>query len=139
MEKVKSFDDLVVWQRAIALAKVVYGLQKLLPKEERYAMGDQLRRAAVSVASNIAEGFGRDTHKDFAHFLVQARGSLCEVETQLILAVDLGYIAESEIPAATIASISKMLSALMRHLRAEPAPSTKLQAPDTSTAPSTKH
>ena len=135
----KSYKELEVWQVSRQFVVEVYRLLTKFPAEEKFALCDQIRRAVISVPSNIAEGFGRDTHKDFAHFLVQARGSLCEVETQLILAVDLGYIAESEIPAATIASISKMLSALMRHLRAEPAPSTKLQAPGTSTAPSTKH
>ena len=125
----KSYKELEVWQVSRQFVVEVYRLLTKFPAEEKFALCDQIRRAVISVPSNIAEGFGRDTHKDFAHFLVQARGSLCEVETQLILAVDLGYIAESEIPAATIASISKMLSALMRHLRAEPAPSTKHQAP----------
>ena len=135
----KSYKELEVWQVSRQFVVEVYRLLTKFPAEEKFALCDQIRRAVISVPSNIAEGFGRDTHKDFAHFLVQARGSLCEVETQLILAVDLGYIAESEIPAATIASISKMLSALMRHLRAEPAPSTKHQAPAPHQAPSTRH
>ena len=81
--KVKCYEDLVVWQKAMLLAKRVYCLQRSLPKEEVYALGDQIRRAAVSVPSNIAEGFGRESDKDFRHYLSIARGSLCEVKTQL--------------------------------------------------------
>ena len=117
--KVKSFDDLVVWQRAIALAKVVYGLQKLLPKEERYAIGDQLRRAAVSVASNIAEGFGRDSAKDFMHFLLIARGSLYELRTQVTIARELGYLSDLEEFSALAAEEGRLLNAFISKLRTQ--------------------
>lgn len=86
------FKDLVVWQRAMQFAKLVYGLVKQLPVEERYALADQLRRAAASVPSNIAEGNGRAGNKDYAHFLAIARGSLYETITQLELAKELGYV-----------------------------------------------
>ena len=119
MEKVKSFDDLVVWQRAIALAKIVYGLQRQLPKEERYAMGDQLRRAAVSVASNIAEGFGRDSSKDFMHFLLMARGSLYELRTQVTIARELGYLSDLEEFSALAAEEGRLLNAFITKLRTQ--------------------
>ncbi len=66
--KVKRYEELVVWQKAMHLAKRVYCVQKQLPKEEIYGLGDQIRRAVVSIPSNIAEGFGRDTDKEFRHF-----------------------------------------------------------------------
>ena len=118
----KSFKELEVWQVARAFVADVYRLLKTFPEEEKFALCDQIRRAVVSIPSNIAEGFGRDSHKDFAHFLVQARGSLCEVETQLILASDLGYITEAEIPVATMTSISKMLNVFIKRLKSTPTP-----------------
>lgn len=86
------FKDLIVWQRAMQFAKLVYGLVKQLPVEERYALADQLRRAAASVPSNIAEGNGRAGNKDYVHFLAISRGSLYETITQLELAKELGYV-----------------------------------------------
>ena len=65
--KVKSYEELIVWQKAMSLARAVYEVQKQLPKEEVYALGDQIRRATVSIPSNIAEGFGRESDKDFRH------------------------------------------------------------------------
>ena len=118
----KSFKELEVWQVSRVFVADVYRLLKKFPEEERFALCDQIRRAVVSIPSNIAEGFGRDSHKDFAHFIVQARGSLCEVETQLILASDLGYITEAEIPAATMTSISKMLNVFIKRLKSTPTP-----------------
>ena len=88
------FTDLVVWQRAMELVKQVYVLSKKFPADERYALTDQLRRAVVSIPSNIAEGSGRSSNADYAHFLSIARGSLYETMTQLRIAVDLGYIPE---------------------------------------------
>ena len=81
--RVKCYEELIVWQKAMLLAKLVYGIQKQLPKEEVYGLGDQIRRAVVSIPSNIAEGFGRESNKEFKHFLSIARGSLFEVKTQL--------------------------------------------------------
>lgn len=89
--QVKSYEELVVWQKAMLLAKMAYGVQKQLPKEEMYGLGDQIRRAAVSVPSNIAEGLGRETDKDFRHFLSIARGSFYVMKTQLELAESLGF------------------------------------------------
>jgi len=100
------------------LTDAVYELVKKLPQEERYALGDQLRRAVVSIPSNIAEGFGRDTHKDFAHFLAQARGSLFEVDTQLEIAVRRGWLTTEDIPRELMNTVSKLIGGLSRKLRA---------------------
>ena len=86
------FKTLVVWQKSIQLVKLVYAVSKKFPSDERYALTDQLRRAAVSIPSNIAEGNGRASNADYAHFLAIARGSLYEVMTQLQIAQELGYI-----------------------------------------------
>ncbi|HYN14403.1 MAG TPA: four helix bundle protein [Terriglobales bacterium] len=88
----QTFRDFIAWQQGKALAREVYEITRLFPDEERFGLVIQLRRAAVSVPSNIAEGRGRGTKKDFAHFLMQARGSLYEVETQIELANELHYI-----------------------------------------------
>jgi len=90
----QTFRDLIAWQQAKALARQVYEVTRLFPDEERFGLVIQLRRAAVSIPSNIAEGRGRGTKKDFAHFLMQARGSLYEVETQIELANELHCINE---------------------------------------------
>jgi len=92
----QTFRDLIAWQLAKGLARLVYEATRAFPNEERFGLAMQLRRAAVSVPSNIAEGRGRGTKKDFAHFLMQARGSLYEVETQIELASDLHYLNNSE-------------------------------------------
>ena len=120
----KSFRELEVWQYAMDLVELVYRKLKTFPKEEQFALCDQLRRAVVSVPSNIAEGFGRDSHKDFAHFLSQARGSLYEVSTQLEVAIRLGYMKPDDEITAKMNSVSKMLRSLKSHL-ATTAPSTR--------------
>ena len=118
----KSFRELDVWRYAMELTDVVYRLVRRFPSEERFALGDQLRRAAVSIPSNIAEGFGRDSHKDFAHFLSQAKGSLYEVDTQLEVAVRQGFLKTGDIPFELMNNVSKLLGALSRRLRASPIP-----------------
>ena len=115
--KVKCYEELIAWQKAMLLAKNVYRIQKVLPKEEIYALGDQIRRAAVSIPSNIAEGFGRETDKDFRHFLSMARGSLFEVQTQLELAERLNYVTVSDETKQHITRISKMLYSIIHKLR----------------------
>ena len=87
-----GYKDLIVWQKAMSMAKEVYSLVKCLPSEERYALSDQIRRAAVSVPSNIAEGYARKSTKAYLSFLGIASGSCAELETQLILCVELGYL-----------------------------------------------
>ena len=114
----KSFRELDVWQKSMELTDRVYDLVGKFPVEERYALSDQLRRATVSIPPNIAEGFGRETHRDFAHFLSQARGSLYEVDTQLEIAVRRNFISADTVPVDLMNDISKMLGVLSRKLRA---------------------
>ena len=89
-QMVKSYRDLVAWQKARALVKAVYLLTASFPTGERFGLVSQMDRAAVSIPSNIAEGYGRATTQDYLHFLRIARGSAFELETQLVLASDLG-------------------------------------------------
>ena len=96
MPSLRDFRDLIVWQKAMDLAEAVYGVTKSFPQDERFGLSNQLRRAAVSVASNIPEGQGRSSSNEFLHHLSIARGSLCEVQTQLMLAARLSYLAGSE-------------------------------------------
>ena len=88
----QSFKDLIVWQKAIILVEEVYHLLRNLPNDERYALSDQIRRSVVSIPSNIAEGRGRNSEKEFVRFLNIANGSAYELETQLILCQRLGYL-----------------------------------------------
>ena len=91
----RSYKDLVAWQKAMDLVTVIYRATADFPREEQFGLTSQLRRAAVSIPSNIAEGQGRLSEKEFRYFLGQARGSLMEVETQLQIGRNLGYL-ESE-------------------------------------------
>ena len=88
----RSYRELIAWQKAMKLVTEIYAVTQRFPSEERYGLTNQLRRAAVSVPSNIAEGQARFSQKEFHHFLSQARGSLVEIETQLLIAKDLKYI-----------------------------------------------
>lgn len=116
---IRSYRDLQVWQRGINLTEQIYSVTRLFPEEERFGIVAQLRRAAVSIPSNIAEGWGRATRGDYVHFLRIARGSLVEVETQVIIARRLGYMGEQEqnavLKQTTI--VSKMLLKLIRALQ----------------------
>lgn len=114
-----SFKELVVWQRAIQLTFAIYRLTSSFPSSERFGLIDQLRRAAVSVASNIAEGHGRVTRGEYVQFLGHARGSNCEVETQLVIVRSLGFGAADNLRTAEnlCADVSRMLNALIKSLR----------------------
>jgi four helix bundle protein len=92
---VRDFKELIVWQKAMDLVVAVYKATANFPREELYGLSSQLRKSAISVPSNIAEGQGRRTTKDFINFLSIADGSLCEVKTQLMIAERLGYLRES--------------------------------------------
>ncbi|MBP3366052.1 MAG: four helix bundle protein [Treponema sp.] len=94
---VQSYKELLIWQKGMQIAKEIYSLVKKLPKEEIYALSDQMRRAAVSIPSNIAEGQSRNSTKEFIHFLSITNGSKAELETQLILCKEIGYLTEEEI------------------------------------------
>jgi len=91
-QKIKKFTDLKVWQQARGLAKQTYNVTMTFPREEQFGLASQMKRAAVSVPSNIAEGFKRDTMKDKIRFYVQAYGSLTELQNQVIIANDVGLI-----------------------------------------------
>lgn len=94
---VKHYKELIVWQKAMEVAELAYRLVRLLPKEETYALSDQIRRSAISIPSNIAEGQSRNSSKEFMKFLSIAKGSAAELETQLLLAVRVGYLSEAAI------------------------------------------
>ena len=115
---VESFRDLFVWQRAIELSLAVYKLTAQFPREEIYGLTSQIRRASVSVASNIAEGQGRKSRGEFLQFLGNARGSNFEVQTQLVLAGKLGYGTADLVREGESLSIEtgKMLNGLMNSL-----------------------
>jgi four helix bundle protein len=91
--QLKHYQELIAWQKAIALVTEIYSATKSFPRDELYGLISQLRRAAVSVASNIAEGQGRATRGESVQFLGHARGSLCEIETQIVIATNLHYLA----------------------------------------------
>jgi four helix bundle protein len=112
----KGHRDLVAWQKAMELVLDVYGVTRRFPKEELYGLTSQLRRAAVSVPSNLAEGYGRNSRKDFQRFVGLALGSLLEVETQLEIANRLAYISD-EAP-ADILRKTRRVAQLLHGLRA---------------------
>ena len=116
MMKSSDYQDLKVWQKAIELTAEIYELVKLLLREEQYALSDQMRRAVVSVPSNIAEGRGRGTDKEFVPFLLMSRGSLWELSTQLVICERLHYLNQSQTSNARqmITEISKMINALAK-------------------------
>jgi four helix bundle protein len=95
-EKIKNFQDLRIWQKGIEVVKDLYLLTKKFPKEELYGLTSQMRRSAVSIPSNIAEGFRRYHNKEYKQFLYIALGSCAELETQIIIANELDYINETD-------------------------------------------
>ncbi|MDT5122103.1 MAG: hypothetical protein QOC96_1585 [Acidobacteriota bacterium] len=118
--KSQSYRDLLVWQKSIALCVEVYKVCEAFPKSELYGLADQMKRAAVSVSSNIAEGQGRQHLKEFIHFLSVANGSLAELDTQRIIAESLCFISpeKSTFLDERITEIRKMLYALHAKLKA---------------------
>ena len=108
------YKDLIVWQKSIDLVEEIYALASHFPPEERFVLWSQMARAAVSVPSNIAEGSGRATQKEFLHFLSIARGSLYELSTQLTIGMRLGYIADISATADRINEIARILTAMMK-------------------------
>jgi four helix bundle protein len=116
----KNYRDLIVWQEAIKPTKAVYKLTEKFPRQETYALADQIRRAVVSVPSNIAEGQARKAPGDFSRFLHIALGSLAEVDTQLILAQEFGYLSKEDVETVNeqIQSLRKKLYALINNLSA---------------------
>ena len=117
--EVKTYSDLIAWQKAVALVTDVYALTQNFPRREQYSLCDQLQRAAVSVPSNIAEGRGRLSTREFIHSLGTARGSLFEVETQIIIARNLGYarIEETQPLLRSTAEVGRIINGLIESLR----------------------
>lgn len=116
----RSYRELKVWRKSFALCKLVYRLSQRFPADERFGLVAQLRRAAVSIPSNIAEGHSRDTTRDYLRFLWMAKGSLAEVETQLMLAKELRLAEEHEIDEALNMAdeVGRMLRGLIKSLDA---------------------
>ncbi len=114
--------DLLAWQRSIELVAATYAATQAFPKHELYALSSQIRRAAISVASNIAEGAARSSKKEFLHFLSMARGSLSELETQFIIAEKLKYLeSESDIFSRLDVAFG-LIGGLMKSLRSQEEP-----------------
>ena len=118
MGEIKSYKDLLIWQKGIQLVKLTYFISKDFPKEEMYGLQSQIRRSSVSIPSNIAEGYGRNTSQSFIQFLRIARGSLLELETQLIIAMELDFVSKKDFEELTlmITEESKMINAFIRSL-----------------------
>ena len=120
MGTINSYKDLLVWQKGIFLVVMVYKLVKTFPKEELFALTSQIKRAAVSIPSNISEGYGRNTDKSLSHFLDISRGSLNELETQLIIAKELDFITDFDSYNEVLSLIteeSKMINAFSKTLK----------------------
>ena len=109
-----AYRQLTVWQKAMSLVKMTYAMIRGFPQEERYALADQLRRAVVSIPANIAEGNGRASNKDYAHFLSIARGSLYETLTHLEIAKQLNYLSDYTEIEALAAEIGRMLGSMLK-------------------------
>lgn len=114
----KNYKELIVWQKAYHLCLEIYRLTKGFPKEEIYGLSSQIRRAAISVPCNIAEGYGRKTTPDYIRFLYIAYGSICELETQMLLSGDLGYIETDKLKILLegMGEVERMLKALIKSL-----------------------
>ena len=115
--EIHSHKDLDIWKRPIELVKELYALTREFPIEEKYGIVQQMRRAAISVPSNIAEGSARDSNLEFAHFLSIAQGSLAELETQLMISKELGYTSDIEKFETQFKSIRLMIKGLSRKLK----------------------
>lgn len=117
-KRAKHYKELIIWQRAMQLVQSAYRLTKTFPPDERYGLAMQVRRAAVSIPSNIAEGQARRGTQEFVHFLGLASGSAAELETQLLLAIDLGYIQRADAAKAVgeLAEVQRMAAAIQKKL-----------------------
>lgn len=121
-EKLSSYKDLVVWQKSIRLVKLIYQLTRSFPADEKFGLISQMRQAAVSVPSNLAEGHARNTTGEFIQFISHAEGSVAELETQVILAVELNFCSPTEAQPIQnlIEEVQKMANALRRSLASRP-------------------
>ncbi|MFQ6083571.1 MAG: four helix bundle protein [Candidatus Aminicenantia bacterium] len=114
----KGYKELNIWQKAYSLCLDIYRITKSFPEDEKYGLTIQMRRSAISVPSNIAEGYGRKSTQEYIHFLYIAYGSTCELETQAMIAMDLEYIksSEKELIIEKISEVERMLKALINSL-----------------------
>lgn len=114
----KTYKDLLVWQKAYQLCLEVYKASKKFPAEEKFVLVSQIRRPALSILSNIAEGYGRRTTREYIQSLYIAYGSVCELETQILLSGDLGYVADAVLKRlqAKIGDVERMLKGLIKSL-----------------------
>jgi four helix bundle protein len=120
MSAIQSYKDLMIWQKGIQIVVLIYKLAKSFPQEELYALTSQIKRASVSIPSNIAEGYGRNTEKSFSHFIDISRGSLFELETQLLIAKELDFIVDFELYEKVNTLIheeSKMINAFSKSIQ----------------------
>ena len=113
----RTHRDLDLWKRSMGFVETIYRVTACFPPEEIYGLTSQLRRAAVSVPSNIAEGSARDGEKEFVRFLYMALGSLAELETQIILSGNLGYLKDTKALLDELSDLKKMTNGLIRHLK----------------------
>lgn len=118
MGKLNSYQDLIVWQKAMQLVTDIYSLTRLFPSEEKFGIVSQINRSAVSVPANIAEGWGRESSKNYLQFLRTSRGSLMELETLLIISKNLNYITveTSEEIQSKLREVSKLLQGLIKSI-----------------------
>ena len=118
MTAIQSYRELVVWQKAMTLVEMIYEATRQFPKEELYGLTNQIRRAAVSIPSNIAEGQARKSTAEFRNFLSIAQGSRAEVETQTLIAIRLNYLQQASATSilSLLEELSKMLAALQARL-----------------------
>ena len=114
--KITSYKELAVWQKSMVLVKEIYSLSESFPEYERFGLTNQIRKSSISIPSNIAEGWGRLSRKNYIQFLRISRGSLFELETQILIAIELNYINDNEISQNLITEISKMLNSLIKKL-----------------------
>lgn len=119
MEKTKHFQDLLVWQKSIDLAEIIYTITKNYPKEEMYGIISQMRRCSVSIASNIAEGQSRNSAPQFVQFLNIAKGSVSELETQLVISKRLKFVSEEDYVKTqnALSEIGRMLNGLIKAIK----------------------
>lgn len=120
-EMIRSYKDLEIWRRSVELVTGIYSVTKHFPKSETYTLVDQIRRAALSIPSNIAEGHARQHRKEFRQFLFVALGSLAELETQLIVAGELGFLEKEKLNQLLSETdvVGKMTRALIKRLQAK--------------------
>jgi four helix bundle protein len=118
MSTVRSHRDLIAWQKSVELGIELYALTQVFPDSERFGLVSQLRRAGISVASNIAEGYGRGSTADYVRFLRAARGSLYEIDTQLLFGLRLGYVPDTQYESflERVNECGRILAALIRSL-----------------------